>query len=109
MYPKCLKDHGGKDNGNGSIVQDDFDLSDVLVFSRSDSRKEWIMDSGCTWHMTPNKDLFEELCDQDGGSILLGNNKAYKIEGVRSVRFKLYDKSMKLLTEVRYVPDLKEI
>src|SRR3954470_16357279 len=65
------------------------------------------MDSGCTWHMNPNKNLFEKLCDQDGGLVLLGNNKACKIAGVGSVRFKLHDDSIRLLTEVRYVPDLK--
>ena len=51
--------------------------------------------------------MFEELCDQDGGSVLLGNNKAYKIIGIEYVRFKLHDESIKLLTGVRYVPDLK--
>ena len=107
MCPERLKNHGGKDNGNTAIVQDDFDSSDVLVVSSSNSSKEWILDSGCTWHMTPNKDLFEELCDQDGGSVLLGNNKACKVTGVGSVRFKLHDESIRLLTEVRYVPDLK--
>ncbi|MCI30219.1 hypothetical protein A2U01_0051428, partial [Trifolium medium] len=65
------------------------------------------MDSGCNWHMTPNKYLFKELCDEDGGYVLLGNNKACKITGVGSVRFKLHDESIRLLTEVRYVPDLK--
>src|ERR1044072_4008907 len=65
------------------------------------------MDSGCTWHMTQNKALFEELCDQDGGFVLLGNNKACKITGVGSVRFKLHDETIRLLIEVRYVPDLK--
>ena len=57
--------------------------------------------------MTPYKYLFEKLYDQDGGSVLLGNNKACKIAGVGSVRFKLHDESIRLLTEVRYVPDLK--
>ena len=57
--------------------------------------------------MTPNKDLFEELCDQVGVSVLLGNNKACKITGVGSVRFKLHDETIRLLIEVRYVPDLK--
>src|SRR4051812_42912307 len=65
VFLERLKDHGGKDNGNASIVQDDFESSDVLVVSSSDSRKEWIMDSSCNWHMTPNKYMFEELCDQD--------------------------------------------
>ena len=65
------------------------------------------MDSGCNCHMNPNKDLFEELCDQDGIFVLLGNNKSCKIVSVGSVRFKFHDESIKLLTEVRYVPDLK--
>lgn len=43
-----LNNYGGKDNGNAAIVQDNYELSDVLVVSRSDSSKEWIMDSGCT-------------------------------------------------------------
>ena len=57
--------------------------------------------------MTPNRELFEELCDQDGGYVLLGNNKSCKIAGIGSVRFKLHDESIRLLTEIRYVPDLK--
>lgn len=51
-----------KDNGNVAIVQDDYESSEVLEVSSSNSCKEWIMDSGCTWHMIPNKDMFEELC-----------------------------------------------
>lgn len=57
--------------------------------------------------MTPNKYLFEKLCDQDGGSVLLGYNKACKIAGIGFVRFKRHDESIKLLTGVRFVPDLK--
>lgn len=55
--------------------------------------------------MTLNKDLFEELYDQDGGFVFLGKNKACKIAGVRSMRFKLHDESIRLLTEVWYVPE----
>ena len=65
------------------------------------------MDSGCTWHMNPNKDLFEDLYDQYGGYVLLRNNKACKIAGVGYVRFKFHDESIRLLIEVKYVLDLK--
>ena len=50
--------------------------------------------------MAPNKDVFEELYDQDGGPVLLRNNKACKIAGIGSVRFKLHDESIRLLTGV---------
>ena len=35
-----VKIDGGKDNGNTTIVQDDFDSSDVLVVSNNNSSKE---------------------------------------------------------------------
>ena len=107
VYPECINNHGSKDNGNSTIVQDEYESYDVLVVSSSNSSKEWIVDSGCTWYMTLNKYVFEELCDQDGGSVLLGNNRACKIAGIRYVIFKLHDKSIRLLTDVRYVHDLK--
>lgn len=65
------------------------------------------MRSWCTWHMTLNKDMFDELCDQDGRSVQLGNNKACKIEGIGSVGFKIHNESIKLLIGVRYVPYMK--
>lgn len=57
--------------------------------------------------MTLNKYMFEELYNQDGGSVLLRNNRSYKIVGIGSVRFKLHDKSIRLLVDVRYIIDLK--
>lgn len=79
MCPDRLKSYGDdKDNGNATIVQDDCESSDVLVVSGNNSIKEWIMDSGCTWNMNPKKYVFEKLCDKDGRSVLLGNNKAHK-------------------------------
>lgn len=104
MYPECINNHGSKDSGNSTIVQDEYESYDVLVVSSSNSSKEWIVDSGCTWYMTLNKYVFEDLCDQDGGSVLLGNNRACKIAGIGYVRFNLHDK---LLIEVRCVSDLK--
>lgn len=65
------------------------------------------MDSNCTWHMTLNKDVFEESCDQDGGSVLLGNNKVCIIARIRFMRFELHDESIRLLNGVKHVPDLK--
>lgn len=60
MFPERLNIHGRKDNGNATVVEDDYESFDFPLVSSSDSSKEWIMDSACTWHMTPNKDVFEE-------------------------------------------------
>lgn len=44
MCPKRLNNHGGKDNGNVAIVQDNYESFDIPVVSNSDSSKERIMD-----------------------------------------------------------------
>ena len=58
----------------------------VLVASSDDSQKSWVMDSGCTYHMCPVKDYFEDLEQKEHGTILLGNNKACKVHGIGIVR-----------------------
>ncbi|GJX93436.1 retrovirus-related pol polyprotein from transposon TNT 1-94 [Tanacetum coccineum] len=40
---------------------------------------EWIQDSGCTRHMTGNKDLFSSYKTFDGGNVLFGSNTKSKI------------------------------
>ncbi|GJU10122.1 hypothetical protein Tco_1132518 [Tanacetum coccineum] len=40
---------------------------------------EWIQDSGCTRHMTGNKDLFSSYKTFDGGKVLFGSNTKSKI------------------------------
>lgn len=40
MCPERLNNHGGKDNDNTTIVQDDYESSNVLVVSSKDSSKE---------------------------------------------------------------------
>lgn len=57
--------------------------------------------------MTPNRSWFEDFCEQAEGFVLFGDNKSCKIAGIGSIWFKLHDGNERLLTEVRYVPDLK--
>lgn len=39
-----------------------------------DSPALWILDSGCSGHMTGDKNKFFELQEYDGGSVKFGNN-----------------------------------
>ena len=50
---------------------------------------------------------FIDLREVDGGQVLLGNNKSCKIRGIGSVCIRNFDGSVRTLTEVRYIPDLK--
>ena len=77
------------------------------MVSHENTETKWILDSGCSFHMTPNKSWFEELDEQVGVSVLLGNNKSCEITGIGSVRFKLHDGAERVIKNVRLVPDLK--
>ena len=81
--------------------------SDALTVSSVNAEKEWILDSGCTFHMTPNKSWFEEFTKKDGGMVLLGNNKPCKVLRVGSIRIKMFNGMEKVLKGVSYIPELK--
>ena len=97
----------GKEPMELAVASDGYESAEILMVSKVNSEKEWILDSGCTFHMTPNKAWFEELKQGDGGVVLLGNNRPCKVQGVGFVRVKLHNDVEKVLTNVRYIPELK--
>ena len=60
--PNDWVDKGNKkkvDDTANSVTSGDGDFeSTLIVTSRESSTDEWILDSGCLYHMCPNKDLF---------------------------------------------------
>lgn len=44
-----------------SVAAEDYGSSEALVVSDKDSKREWILGLGCSFHMTANKDWFESL------------------------------------------------
>ncbi|GFZ19218.1 hypothetical protein Acr_27g0009570 [Actinidia rufa] len=88
---------------------EDEDLDAVLtVSSFTNHSDEWILDSGCSYHMSPYRDLFSSLEEFDGGIVLMGNDNACKTRGIGTIRLKMFDGTIRVLTDVRYVPDLKK-
>ncbi|WVZ00077.1 hypothetical protein V8G54_026146 [Vigna mungo] len=84
-----------------------YESAGVLVASSEDPQRSWVMDSGCSYHMCPMKEFFENLDQKKHGNVLLGNNKACRVQGVGSVRLKMFDNREMVLQAVRYVPELK--
>ena len=75
--------------------------------SINDTEEQWVLDSGYSFHMSSHKDWFQDLYECQGGLVLLGNNKAYKVSGIGYIRVKMFDRCIRILQEVRYVPGLK--
>lgn len=68
------------------------------------SKKPWILDSGCSSHMTGDKSKFVKIEKHEGGAVKFGNNEGAEIRGKGTVS--LLDGKIKA-TDVLYVKGLK--
>ncbi|KAG8472304.1 hypothetical protein CXB51_034358 [Gossypium anomalum] len=97
------------ENSGEADVVEDYSDGELLVASVNDSKvsEEWILDSGCTFHMSPNRDWFTTYETVSEGVVLMGNNASCKIAGVGTIKVKMFDGVVRTLSDVRYVPKLK--
>ena len=100
-----------KEKASASIVEKVHDNDDDYVLTTSCNNgvynNKWILDSGCTLHMTFRKDWFNSY-ETSRGTVLMGNNATCKIVFIGSVHVRCHDGIMRTITEVRHVPDLKK-
>ncbi|KAL5552341.1 hypothetical protein UlMin_002517 [Ulmus minor] len=94
-----------KDRSNKG--REGYESADVLAVTTKESRGEWILDLGCTFHMCPRSDLFNTYQSIDGGKVLMGNDEAYKVIGIGTVKLKMFDGQIRTLSNVRLIPDFK--
>ncbi|KAH9654969.1 hypothetical protein KPL70_022170 [Citrus sinensis] len=76
---KIQKDSSGK-AAIASEDEGDSEGADVLIAAEKQPTEEWILDSGCSFHMSPNKQLFKtfekvDTVDQSGCSIKAENGE----------------------------------
>ncbi|KAK4422180.1 hypothetical protein Salat_1800300 [Sesamum alatum] len=81
---------------------------DMLSISTNDFVDAWILDSGCFYHITPNREWFTSCRSRNFGSVYLGDDRCCNIVGTGEVRIKMYDSTIRTLCDVRHIPDLKK-
>ena len=96
----------GNQGTNTSDCIESIETAEVLIVMETIDGASWIMDSGCSFHICPNLNWYEHL-DEASGTVTLGNNKVCDVKGIGSIRLKMQDQSIKLLTDVRYIPEVK--
>jgi hypothetical protein len=75
--------------------------------SSNDKTDGWCLDTGATHHMTGRREFFTELDSDVRGSVMFGDASGVKIKGVGSVIFATESGEYRLLTEVYYIPALR--
>ncbi|KAE8721370.1 hypothetical protein F3Y22_tig00016115pilonHSYRG00011 [Hibiscus syriacus] len=112
--PKLKKQTDEKRDGSSksvNVVEDDnSDCSegDMLSISTTQLTDAWILDSGCSYHITPNREWFSTYRPINSGSVYLGDDRCCNIVGIGDVRIKMHDGSVRTLSGVRHIPDLKK-
>ncbi|KAE8685445.1 hypothetical protein F3Y22_tig00111098pilonHSYRG00167 [Hibiscus syriacus] len=112
--PKLKKQTDEKRDGSSksvNVVEDDnSDCSegDMLSISMTQLTDAWILDSGCSYHITPNREWFSTYKPVNSGSVYLGDDRCCNIVGIGDVRIKMHDGSVRTLSGVRHIPDLKK-
>ncbi|KAH9681147.1 hypothetical protein KPL71_026853 [Citrus sinensis] len=97
-------------NGKAAVAfedEEDAEGADVLIAAERQPTAEWILDSGCSFHMCPNKEFFKTFESINGGKVLLGNNLACKVTRMGTINIQMFDEETRELKQVRYVPKLK--
>lgn len=87
---------------------EDEDSDEALTISLTARHSnEWILDSNCSYQMCLNKDLFSSLMDFNGEVVYMRNNSACKIQGIGLMCLKMFDGTIRCLTDVRNVLEKK--
>lgn len=56
---------------------------------------EWILDTGCSEHMCPNRDWFSSYKSVKEGLVKSVHAQTYKVVGVGTIKIKVHDGSLK--------------
>ena len=93
------------------VTSDDSEVgADLLSVSSSNNvlLESWVLDSACSYHMTPKKDWFDTYKPYNGGMVQMGNDATCPVIGIGTVKIKMFDGVVRVLSNVRHVPDLRK-
>ena len=85
-------------------MNDDF-LS-ISIGSHHD--QQWLLDSSASNHMCILRHWFVTYQSIDDGIFYMGNYISCKFVGIGSNQIKMFDGTVKILTDVRHVPELRK-
>ena len=73
----------------------------------NNSNDSWLIDSGCTHHMTNDEELFKELDKTIISKVKIGNGEYISVKGKWTVAIESLS-GLKYITDVLYVPDIDQ-
>eukprot|EP00253_Pinus_taeda_P027468 PITA_27468 len=106
---KKNKQAAGFAAGEALASQFELDFSLITCLVSSVMGSVWILDSGVSFHMTRDQDLFSDLDEKDlGVHIEMGDDGRYSATGIGTISFERESRKPFILKEVMHVPGLKK-
>ncbi|KAL2476226.1 Copia-like retroelement pol polyprotein [Abeliophyllum distichum] len=93
----------GKKHQNNVVLETEMDCLHVMTVSKDNQNQEWILDSGCTFHMSPVKAWFNDYKDIEPRNVYMGNNNTQVVVGVGDIAIKMHDGMIRIIHNVRKV------
>ena len=89
------------------VQQNEEKLFVATCFAASSSSDSWLVDSGCTNHMTHNEKMFKHLDRTFVSKVKIGNGDFVAVHGKGEVAVDT-PSGIKLISDVLYVPEISE-
>jgi Zinc knuckle len=82
-------------------------VGDGTGSSSGGAGSSWVLDSGSTFHICPRRDWFDSFREVSGGTVTLADGSTLSVVRVGVVRFRMWDRMICTVTNVRYVPSVR--
>ena len=99
----------GSTTGEALVSQFELDFTLIPCMAPSALGSMWYLDSGASFHMTGDKDLFSDLEEKDlKMHIEMGDDGQYSVTGIGTITFHRESSKPFQLKNVMHVPGLKK-
>jgi hypothetical protein len=111
-WKKEKDDENEGSSKSANVVEDNSNDTDGDMLSVASNSKHpmdsWILDSTCSFHVTPNRDWFDTYKSVNSSIVTMGNSAHCKITGIGNIRIKIFDGVVRTLYDVKHVPEVEK-
>ncbi|KAH0973974.1 hypothetical protein GBA52_015873 [Prunus armeniaca] len=98
----------GSSGSASAVTEHESDGELLSVTSGSKAFTNWILDTGCTFHMCAVREWFDTYKKVSNGEVLMGDDSSCPVKGIGTVQIRMFDGMIRVLGNIRYVPRLRK-